>query len=97
MYKVLFTEEAEAFLLRQIPKIRRQLFGKIEALAAQPFPPGCKRLQATCGDLYRIRSGDYRIIYQVHQNRLLVLVVRVGTRQEVYRRLPSKSSGLGHR
>ena len=96
MYKVLLTEEAEAFLLRQVPKIRRQLFGKIEALAVHPYPSGCKRLQATCGDLYRIRSGDFRIIYQVHRDRLLVLVVRVGTRQEVYRRLPSKSIHPGH-
>ena len=96
MYKVLFTEEAEAFLLRQVPKIRRPLFAKIEALGIRPFAPGSRRLQATCGDLYRIRSGDFRIIYQVHRDRLLVLVVRVGTRQEVYRRLPSRSPHPGH-
>jgi len=51
-----------------------------------PRPPGATKLEGG-GELYRIRSGDYRIIYQIRDDRLVVLVVIVGHRREVYRDL----------
>jgi len=51
-----------------------------------PFPRGVKKLSGK-EDLYRLQVGDHRIIYQVQHNALLVLVVKLGHRREVYRRI----------
>ena len=55
----------------------------IEALKDTPRPVGCEKLKAY--DAYRIRVGDYRVIYEVHDDILVVLVVKVGHRSSVYR------------
>ncbi len=65
-------------------KQRRQIATRIDGLAETPRPRGCEKLQGA-EDLYRIRSGNYRIIYQVTDARLLILVIRIGHRREVYR------------
>ncbi|MGA9507629.1 MAG: type II toxin-antitoxin system RelE/ParE family toxin [Candidatus Sulfotelmatobacter sp.] len=74
--------------LRQLEKLpreaQRRLAAKIEALREEPFPPGCKKMAAV-PDTWRIRTGDYRVVYQVHRGVLLVLVLAVGHRREVYR------------
>ncbi len=60
-------------------------FGRaIESLAENPRPPGCLKMQGN-EELYRIRVGDYRILYQVRDSVLLVLVVSIGNRSEIYR------------
>jgi mRNA interferase RelE/StbE len=53
-------------------------------LAENPFPPGSRKLAGVEG--YRVRQGDYRILYEVDQNQITVLVIKVGHRKEVYRR-----------
>jgi mRNA interferase RelE/StbE len=55
----------------------------IEGLAQNPRPPDCKKLK-DMDDLYRVRVGDYRIIYQVKDEEVLVLVVRVAHRKDAY-------------
>lgn len=55
----------------------------IDGLAHDPRPPGCDQL-AGPDRFFRLRTGQYRIIYQVHDKRLVVLVVRVADRREVY-------------
>ena len=52
-------------------------------LADNPFPPGAKQLVGRSG--LRIRVGDYRVVYEVNKAQLLVLVVQVGHRREIYR------------
>jgi mRNA interferase RelE/StbE len=72
--------------LRDLPRIdQRKVAARIDALAENPRPPGVEKLEGA-DDLYRVRAGDYRIIYQIENKRLLVLVVRIGHRSEVYRR-----------
>lgn len=56
---------------------------RIESLANDPRPAGCARLQGS-DSLYRVRQGDYRIIYSIHDDVLTVLVVKVGNRKDVY-------------
>ncbi|MFZ0294103.1 MAG: type II toxin-antitoxin system RelE/ParE family toxin [Candidatus Sulfotelmatobacter sp.] len=74
--------------LRQLEKLpreaQRRLAAKIEALREEPFPLECKKMAAV-PDTWRIRAGDYRVVYQVHRGVLLVLVLAVGHRREVYR------------
>ncbi len=73
---------------RQLRKLARatqtRLLDKIEALAEEPRPAGCKKLSDS-EDIYRVRSGDYRIIYQVEDAALYVLVLKVAHRRDVYR------------
>lgn len=64
----------------------RRVDAAIRQLADDPHPPGSKKLKGT-DDLYRIRAGDYRILYTVEGRRLVVLVVNVGHRRDVYRSL----------
>ena len=86
-YAVEFTQEAEQQIAALPAKIGRQVLQKAERLATNPRPPRHKRL-ATAEHLYRVRSGDYRILYQIDDDRVLVLVVKVGNRRDIYRRLP---------
>ncbi len=73
--------------MRRVPKpFSGRLLMAISALAETPRPPGCVRLQGPEG-FYRVRVGDYRIVYLIEDRALLVCVVRVGHRREVYRGL----------
>jgi mRNA interferase RelE/StbE len=63
--------------------LRRRILTAVDALADDPHPPGCKKL--TGQDGWRIRVGDYRIVYEIHDRVLLVLVVDAGHRREIYR------------
>lgn len=71
--------------LRQLPREDQKRIGaRIDALGARPRPAGVKQL-AGPERLYRVRIGDFRIVYQIRDDVLLVLVVRIGHRREVYR------------
>jgi mRNA interferase RelE/StbE len=73
--------------LSLIPKEDQRLIrSRIDALANNPFPPNVKKLEGE-ENLYRVRAGHYRIIYQIHKKILLILVVAIGHRKEVYRRV----------
>lgn len=63
---------------------RARIWTAISALADDPRPTGCVKMSGG-DDLWRIRVGDWRIIYQIRDGEMVVLVVRVGNRREVYR------------
>jgi len=91
VYKVEFTEEAAEQVEALPKKIAGQVIRKIEALAIEPRPTQARRLTEH-EHLYRVRSGDYRILYQIEDAKLLVLVVKVGNRRDVYRTIPPPRS-----
>ena len=64
-------------------KDRQRIVRKIRQLAEDPRPPGCQKLSGR--DRYRIRQGPYRIVYSIEDDRLIVYVVKVGHRSDVYR------------
>jgi mRNA interferase RelE/StbE len=71
--------------LRALPKRERQRIAEqIDALTTDPRPTGCKKLKGR-EDFYRIRVGDYRVVYQIEDEVLLILIVRVGDRKEIYK------------
>jgi mRNA interferase RelE/StbE len=83
-YSVIYQGPAEA-ALRKLPKeIQVRILRKVDQLAGSPFPPGTEKLRAAT-DLWRIRIGDYRVVYTVERKELLVLVLKVGHRREAYR------------
>lgn len=67
-------------------KVRRQLVRRIQSLATNPRPAGCEKPAGT-GDRYRVRQGAYRIVYEVRDEELVVVVVKVGHRRDVYKSL----------
>ena len=73
--------------LAKLPKaVQKRIQEQIDTLADNPRPHGVKVLEGQQG-LYRLRVGDYRVIYQIAAEQLTVLVVRVGHRREIYRKL----------
>ncbi len=72
---------------KQLAKVDRasqqRIIDGIRGLAGDPRPSGCKKLSGRTA--WRIRIGSYRVIYEIHDDRLLVLVVTIGDRKDVYR------------
>jgi mRNA interferase RelE/StbE len=64
-------------------KQRQRIIRRIGQLAEDPRPPGSKKLSGN--DKYRVRQGSYRIVYSIEDNELIVIVVKVGHRKDVYR------------
>ena len=87
MYKILVAEDAADFIRAQTKKIQRQLHNKIKNLRSNPYPPNCVKLKGQ-ENLYRIRSGDYRIIYTIKSKEVIILVLRIAHRRQVYKELP---------
>lgn len=82
-YRVLIRSSAERELDALPNTVHKRVAAKIVALGADPRPAGCKKLSGTDG--YRIRIGDYRVVYTVDDKAVIVTVVGVGHRRDVYR------------
>ncbi|MBE2180221.1 MAG: type II toxin-antitoxin system RelE/ParE family toxin [Chthoniobacterales bacterium] len=83
-YRIEFTRSAEKDL-RKIDRSRvAAILRKVEQLELNPRPDGSKKL-AGADRTYRIRIGDYRVVYEIEDDVLVVLVIRVGHRKDVYR------------
>lgn len=71
--------------LRRIEKATRlRLVGVIELLGVDPRPPGAKMLRGGEHGLWRVRVGNYRVVYAIEDAKLVVLVIRIGHRRDVY-------------
>jgi mRNA interferase RelE/StbE len=74
-----------------IPKeVKKLIFERIDKLRTNPRPENIEPLQGADKGLFRIRQGDYRIVYSIQDQKLLVLIVRVVHRKEVYKKKHSK-------
>ncbi len=83
-YKIEFAKHA-AKQFKALPRQEQQrLKNKIDHLEIDPRPPGVVKLSGE-KNLYRIRVGNYRIIYSIQDSRLLILIVKIGHRKDVYR------------
>jgi len=82
--------EIERKALKKLKKIpdpyKSAITEAIDRLSSEPRPDGCTKLKGS-SDLWRIRVNAYRIVYQVHNNRLLILVIRIDHRSDVYKGL----------
>lgn len=84
-YQVQIIPSAQRELGKLPIKVRQRVATVIDGLAGEPRPVGCVKL--TGPNLWRVRMGDYRVVYQIQQKELIVLVVRIAHRREVYRGL----------
>ena len=83
-YKIEFKRSVWKDLDKLQKADRRRILRRIQELADDPRPPQCQKL--TGMERYRVRQGDYRILYSIEDDRLIVVVVKVGHRREVYER-----------
>ncbi|HEY8750502.1 MAG TPA: type II toxin-antitoxin system RelE/ParE family toxin [Tepidisphaeraceae bacterium] len=85
-FTVLYRTSVKRELRRLDARTVRRVDASILALADTPRPPGCVKLSGQL-NLWRIRVGDYRIIYELHERELTIVIVSVAHRREVYRGL----------
>lgn len=84
-YRIHLLRRAERTLRKLSPVERKRISSRIDTLADEPRPAGCVAMKGSFAGHYRIRVGKYRVIYRVEEERLVVVVVRIGHRREVYR------------
>jgi mRNA interferase RelE/StbE len=83
-YRVEIKRSARKTFLALPKSIQTRMGAAINGLAADPRPPRSRKLTGS-SILYRIRIGDYRVVYEIHDDRLVVVVIRLGHRREIYR------------
>ncbi len=87
-YKIEYLAEAEKELASLPKKHIEQVLRKIDTLTHFGITTGVKKLKGEWGTpLYRLRSGDYRIIFTVEEERVVILIVRIAHRKDVYRKM----------
>jgi mRNA interferase RelE/StbE len=84
MYELIIKPSAEKEMDRLPARFRQHVVAALEGLRDDPRPPGCAKLHGT-NDLWRIRVGQYRVVYAIQDDALVVLVVRVAHRKDIYR------------
>lgn len=82
-YRLLIKPSAVKELEALPTKDRRRLVARFQKLSADPRPPVSEKLSGH--DLHRIRQGNYRVLYSIHDQELVILVIKVGHRRDVYR------------
>lgn len=85
MYKIIFKKKAAKSLTKLPHNVVKTIREKLEAIATDPYAehPNAKKLQGREG--YRLRVGDWRVIYEIQNEQLVILVLKVAPRGEVYR------------
>jgi mRNA interferase RelE/StbE len=85
MHKLFFTKEAQKTLLR-LPKNTSTLIRqKLEQLASDPYAPNLNALKLQNRSGYRLRVGDWRVIYEINNDVLVIFVLKIAQRGEIYR------------
>ena len=85
MYQVSLTPAALRQLKKMTPDAKRRIQAVLELLSDDPRPPSAVPLVGGSGE-WRVRTGDYHVIYEIADQEILVLVLRIGHRREVYQR-----------
>jgi len=91
-YSVFFTKEAKRNVEKLDPSIKRIIKKAIESLAVNPAKG--KPLAYDLAGLHSLRTAHYRVIYRIREKQLIIIVIAVGHRKEIYKRLKELLSGL---
>jgi mRNA interferase RelE/StbE len=84
VYAVEFLPSAARTLARLDAAVKRRIAAAVDRLAEDPRPNGAVKLRGN-GDVWRTRVGDYRVLYAIEDDRLVVLIIKIGHRRDVYR------------
>jgi mRNA interferase RelE/StbE len=83
-YTVELSNQAKRDLAALSPELQTRIVKALRTLEVKPRPSGMKKLKGE-ENTYRLQVGDYRVLYEVHDKRLLGLAVKIGHRREIYR------------
>jgi len=81
--KIIFTKSSEKELASLEKPLQRKIFNKIKTLSEDPYPYGSQKLEGGKG--YRLRVGNYRVVYEVFKDKLIIVVIKIAHRKDVYR------------
>jgi len=84
-YKILFKPSAVKQGKKLPQKVRNRIREAINGLKTEPRREGCKKLKGE-NNLYQIRVGNYRIVYEIEENRLIILVLKIAHRKDIYQK-----------
>jgi len=84
-YKIIWKKSVKKELRNIHKDYIPQIFASVEKLTKNPFPPGVKKLSGS-ENTYRVKVADYRIIYEIEQKRLIIQIIRVRHRKDVYKK-----------
>ena len=84
-YKIEISASAEKYIKKIPKKDLAKVIKAIQILGINPYPEGCRKLQGH-EDVYRVRQGNYRIIYEVEDKKLIILVLKIGHRKDIYKK-----------
>jgi len=82
-YKIFIEKSAQKALAKIIKNEQDRIIGAIQSLSENPRPVGVKKLSGR--EAWRIRVGNYRVIYEIHDDKLVIVVITIGHRKEIYR------------
>jgi mRNA interferase RelE/StbE len=85
MYQIVVKPSAKRELKKLVPRIVSLIVSKIDTLAVNPRPEGCKKLVTNKEELWRVKVGEYRILYAIDDEIRIVDIHHVGHRREIYR------------
>ena len=83
LYSIRFGESFQKDINKIPQKDRKKLLARIDKLAIEPRPYGYEKLSGM--EYYRVRQGNYRIIYSIRDTELIVLIIKIGHRKDIYR------------
>jgi len=83
-FAIIWSQRAELQLQKLPFVVRKTIFSKVSALASNPYSNSVKKLRGT--DLFRLRVGDYRVIFDIENNELRILILFLGHRKNVYKK-----------
>jgi mRNA interferase RelE/StbE len=83
MFSIQIKRNAQKVLAKIPERHQKNIINAIYQLADLPLPNGCKKL--TGKEAWRIRIGDYRVIYEIENKQLMILVIEIGHRKEIYK------------
>jgi len=86
MYKIKFTKAAEKQIGKLQKNLQEKIVNKISLLANNPFPHGAKPIRDR-KELIRLRYGDYRIIYTIKEKELIIIIVKISHRDDIYKNI----------
>ena len=82
-YKIRVSASAEKALKKIPKKDLSKIIKTIEMLSIDPYPQGCRKISGE-DDVYRVRKGNYRVLYEINGNELIIIVLKIGHRKNVY-------------
>ena len=86
-YEIEFTRAADKAFSSLPEDVQDRIDDVLDVLERDPRPVGHKKLKGSQQALLRVRAGDYRVVYRVEEDRLVVVLIRIGHRKDVYRNI----------